>query len=188
MQNSASPDAVREHIARALDPAIATPDLVAELAERLDALDATAPVGWSDVVARHSPGDPASERELRTIVGDLLYEHGLAPDRVGPELAPHVQTWSPPAPESLAPLLLDHAAFATPESLTDHYDAIVIGSGAGGGMAAQTLAEDGRRILVIERGALSDRSRLLTDHLRTRARRWVCSPGPAPGPRQSRAP
>ena len=182
VSDTASSAAAREHIARALDPVLATDELIAELAARLEALDATAPVGWSDVVARHSPGDPDSERDLRIIVGDLLYEHGLAPDRVGPELAPHVQTWSPPAPESLAPLLLDQAAFATPESLTDHYDAIVIGSGAGGGMAAQTLAEDGRRILVIERGALPDRSRLLTDHLRTPRSALGLFPWSGPGP------
>ena len=182
MQNPASATAVHGHIARALDSALATDELIAELAGRLETLDATAPVGWADVVARHSPGDPDSERDLRIIVGDLLYEHGLAPERVGPDLAPHVQTWSPPAPESLAPLLLDHAALASPESLTDHYDAIVIGSGAGGGIAAQTLAEDGRRILIVERGNLPNRSRLLTDHLRTPRSALGLFPWSGPGP------
>jgi choline dehydrogenase-like flavoprotein len=36
--------------------------------------------------------------------------------------------------------------------VTDHYDAVVIGSGAGGGTLARTLAMSGKRILLLERG------------------------------------
>jgi choline dehydrogenase-like flavoprotein len=36
--------------------------------------------------------------------------------------------------------------------VTDHYDVIVIGSGAGGGTLAHTLAGSGRSILLLERG------------------------------------
>ena len=36
--------------------------------------------------------------------------------------------------------------------MTDHYDAVVIGSGAGGGTLARTLAASGKRILLLERG------------------------------------
>ena len=36
--------------------------------------------------------------------------------------------------------------------MTEHYDAIVIGSGAGGGTLARTLAKSGKRILLLERG------------------------------------
>jgi WD40 repeat protein len=36
--------------------------------------------------------------------------------------------------------------------VTDHYDAVVIGSGAGGGTLARTLATSGKRILLLERG------------------------------------
>jgi choline dehydrogenase-like flavoprotein len=35
---------------------------------------------------------------------------------------------------------------------TDHYDVIIIGTGAGGGTLAHTLAEAGKRILLLERG------------------------------------
>src|SRR6478609_5088561 len=36
--------------------------------------------------------------------------------------------------------------------MSDHYDVIVIGSGAGGGTLAHTLANLGKRILLLERG------------------------------------
>ena len=36
--------------------------------------------------------------------------------------------------------------------MTEHYDAVVIGSGAGGGTLARTLAMSGKRILLLERG------------------------------------
>ena len=36
--------------------------------------------------------------------------------------------------------------------MTDHYDVIVIGSGAGGGTLAHALAPTGKRILLLERG------------------------------------
>jgi choline dehydrogenase-like flavoprotein len=35
---------------------------------------------------------------------------------------------------------------------TDHYDVVIIGSGAGGGTLAWKLAPTGKRILLIERG------------------------------------
>ena len=36
--------------------------------------------------------------------------------------------------------------------MTDHYDVIVIGSGAGGGTLTHALAPTGKRILLLERG------------------------------------
>jgi choline dehydrogenase-like flavoprotein len=38
------------------------------------------------------------------------------------------------------------------DGVTDHYDVVVIGSGAGGGTLARTLAMSGKRILLLERG------------------------------------
>src|SRR5215468_11345197 len=58
----------------------------------------------------------------------------------------------PPVPA--APMLdgasntLDREAGTMPE----HYDVIVVGTGAGGGTLAHTLAPSGKRILLLERG------------------------------------
>lgn len=48
--------------------------------------------------------------------------------------------------------------------LRPHYDAVVIGSGAGGGVAAWALARSGRSVLVVERGGAPAPS---GDHLRS---------------------
>lgn len=52
------------------------------------------------------------------------------------------------------------------EAVAGRYDAIVIGSGAGGGVAAQALTEAGLRVLVVERGAAPPTADLVGDHLR----------------------
>ena len=54
---------------------------------------------------------------------------------------------TPPPPPAVAPL----RTLAAPPS-GDRYDAIVIGSGAAGGILAARYAEAGRRVLVVERG------------------------------------
>ncbi|MFI5694437.1 GMC family oxidoreductase [Kribbella sp. NPDC051586] len=50
--------------------------------------------------------------------------------------------------------------------LADRYDCVVIGSGAGGGAAAQVLAESGRSVLVVELGRYPTTDSLSRDHLR----------------------
>ena len=42
---------------------------------------------------------------------------------------------------------------------TDHYDVVIIGSGAGGGTLAWKLAPTGKRILLLERGDYLPRER-----------------------------
>ena len=43
--------------------------------------------------------------------------------------------------------------------MTDQYDIIIIGTGAGGGTLAQSLAETGKRILILERGGFLPREK-----------------------------
>ncbi|MET0695539.1 MAG: GMC family oxidoreductase [Propionibacteriaceae bacterium] len=60
----------------------------------------------------------------------------------------------------------DRRAVIRRDQLADRYDAIVIGSGAGGGVAACALTESGRTVLLVERGDFPDTTFLATDHLR----------------------
>jgi choline dehydrogenase-like flavoprotein len=41
--------------------------------------------------------------------------------------------------------------------MTDRYDVIIVGSGAGGGTLAHTLAPSGKKILLVERGDFQPR-------------------------------
>ena len=43
--------------------------------------------------------------------------------------------------------------------MSDHYDVIIIGTEAGGGMLLHKLAPSGKRILVLERGPFLPKSR-----------------------------
>jgi choline dehydrogenase-like flavoprotein len=52
------------------------------------------------------------------------------------------------------------------DQLAARYDAVVVGSGAGGGVAAWALAQSGRSVLVVERGDYPDMAYLARDHLR----------------------
>lgn len=52
------------------------------------------------------------------------------------------------------------------DDIKDQYDAVVIGAGAGGSVAAAVLAEAGLRVLVIERGRWLSDEQVGRDHLR----------------------
>ena len=60
----------------------------------------------------------------------------------------------------------DRSSHIRPDEIQGHYDAVVVGSGAGGGVAAWGLAQSGRSVLVIERGGYPDTAWLAVDHLR----------------------
>ncbi|WP_238357880.1 GMC family oxidoreductase [Cohnella zeiphila] len=52
------------------------------------------------------------------------------------------------------------------DRLRDHYDAVVIGAGAGGSVAAAVMAEAGMQVLVVERGSWLRYGQVGRDHLR----------------------
>ena len=60
----------------------------------------------------------------------------------------------------------DRRPVIRPDQIAAHYDAVVVGSGAGGGVAAWALAQSGRSVLLVERGDYPDTAYLARDHLR----------------------
>ena len=64
---------------------------------------------------------------------------------------------------------------------TPNYDAIIIGAGAGGGVAAGLLAEAGKRVLLLERGRALSFAEVGRDHLRNqRLPQYGFNAGPDP--------
>ncbi len=63
-----------------------------------------------------------------------------------------------------------------PRDLADRYDVIVVGSGAGGGVAASELAAAGRTVLVVEAGSWPDTEELARDHIRNPRSEWGVTP------------
>ncbi|MFW7414828.1 GMC oxidoreductase [Demequina sp. SO4-18] len=123
-------------------------DRFASLAARIDSSDALAhqddpDVRWlARLAARVHLADSRSWRDLRW--------------RPAPMSVPES---SDIADEVLASLV-------GRDQLQRHYDAIVIGSGAGGSVAAQEYAEAGLQVLVVERGDAPPTHTLARDHLR----------------------
>ncbi|MCM3629721.1 gluconate 2-dehydrogenase subunit 3 family protein [Paenibacillus glycanilyticus] len=72
---------------------------------------------------------------------------------------PGIVTGTAPAPEADLPQ-------KSLEQLRDRYDAVVIGAGAGGSVAAAVLAEAGMQVLVVERGSWLPYEQVGRDHLR----------------------
>lgn len=181
MQGSDSFGLIRQHVARALEPSLARDALIDHLARRILELDVADQTTRLQQLMDPSADSETSEEAARSVVGDVLYEHGLVDDRVGPVLAPYVRAWSPPSDSDLEPLAISSQDLTDQDDVEDSYDAVVIGSGAGGGVAAQTLAENGWRVLVVERGSLPERASLLTEHLRTPRSASGLFPSSGPG-------
>lgn len=103
--------------------------------------------------------------EVPPLLVRLLNAHYYATPRAWDEVR-----WSPAAtdgwPDPLPTLSYGQQGWITPDQVLDRYDAIVVGAGAGGGAAAQVLAESGRRVLIIEAGTAPTALELSRDHLR----------------------
>jgi choline dehydrogenase-like flavoprotein len=98
---------------------------------------------------------------------------GISWQMIGYRVLPPGVEWPP---TDLTPQHL-----ATWDGIASHYDAIVVGAGAGGGIAACVLAEAGQRVLLVERGSWLATHDLRQDHLRNH-RLFLGYDGPAGPP------
>jgi choline dehydrogenase-like flavoprotein len=145
------------------EPLDAAPGLAA-LAARLDARGfADLPPHEQDLVLTEIEGGAGGEgfAELCRIAYEGFYAaDARRDDPVGLGMIGfrHV----PEGTQIVEPVLPDGLDAA---SVADHYDAIVIGSGPGGGVAAQVLAQAGKSVLVVERMPAVPNRLLRGDHL-----------------------
>ena len=140
-----------------------------------------------DAVLTELGADAATSGDLDALVR-LCWEGFYATRRSAADPA-HATTWPTgltmidfaDLPPGTVPVESDLPTPTPPDRIRPHYDAIVIGSGPGGGVAAQTLAEAGRSVLVLERARLTSNASLRGDHLhgkRNAVYRSVVGPGP----------
>jgi choline dehydrogenase-like flavoprotein len=138
-------------------------DRAAERPAILDALDRLAASGFAEGDPL-PPGDPALTRLAALIAYGYWADPGNGGNRGGASWAALGYAPEPPGGWVVADVE-QRPATVTPDRVADRYDAVVIGSGAGGGTAAAVLAESGRRVLLVERGDWPDALALWRDHL-----------------------
>ena len=117
---------------------------------------------WAGPLAAVVDGNATLEEDdwFATMVNNAFYASRAGWEMLGWRPEP-VGGW----PDVAVPEV-DRSSVIGPEQLGDRYDAIVVGSGAGGGVAACALTEAGHRVLLVEAGAFPDRAYLTEDHLR----------------------
>lgn len=127
-------------------------------------------VSHLDAAAFH---DASSQSERERLVGGLPEETLGAVLRIAYE-GYYAGTAAPagwkvagfsPLPDGVSPIDPDPVASIRPEHVRSHYDVVVVGAGAGGGVVARELAASGREVLVVERGANHRNSELRGNHL-----------------------
>lgn len=162
----------------------------AALRDELDDVDAMTDDELDQLLNQLAAGEtrhpwPVSPGEFRTELMRLTAEqyygsHGAAAwHMVG--FSPAVRRSGGVAPDSQAPLVTLRV-----HELRPGYDAIVIGVGAGGGVAAAELAASGLKVLAADRGDLLSYAQVGQDHLRNfRLARYGhnAPPGPEAAPR-----
>ena len=132
----------------------------------LDALDAAAggPLGEASPERQRAALDELSDDPdyvwFATTVNNAYYASPASWPTLGWHPEP-VGGW----PDVVVPGL-ERGPVIRRDQLQPRYDAIVVGSGAGGGVAAGALAEAGRRVLLVERGDFPDPAYLARDLLR----------------------
>ncbi len=142
------------------------PDWIADVHSVLDHGEASARWDWfAELVAGGYYADPANGGNADAASWRMVDWSPEPPSG-----------WGIAVPVDEAPRTVVH-----PRDLEARYDAIVVGSGAGGGTAAAGLAESGRRVLVVESGSWPSIAELSRDHLRNPRSDWGVAPlsGPA---------
>jgi len=158
--------------ALAADP-LSRPDLDA-ITTALDQLGPdVADLGPDELDRRIAGADPADRDVLVTAAARAYYGDR---DGAGARMLGFRATAGPPGPDArLRTTPLGAAA--------DAYDVVVLGAGAGGGVAACVLAEGGARVLLVDRGGTAPEPR--RDHLRNQ-RSKVHGLGFGPEPHEPR--
>ena len=149
------------------------------VADVLDRLDATALAqrGAPDFAALDAAGEQhvlealAEDAEVRwfcTAVNAAYYADPASGGNTEPA-GWAMLGWTPDPPGGWPDVAVpppDRSAVIGRDRLRPRYDAVVIGSGAGGGVAAAELTAAGRTVLVVERGDYPDTAYLAADQLR----------------------
>ena len=107
--------------------------------------------------------EPASALEFAAL--QRLCWEGFYAARPGASPAGLEMVGFRPVPPGVTPIEPEPPTSISPRSVRRSYDAIVVGSGPGGGAVARALTEAGRDVLIIERSRSRTNTELRNDHL-----------------------